>query len=477
MNNSIRNKLFFIFVIFLFVFVFMSLLISRYFLDDLMMYGSKSSMSNVFYKYRKQINEDEYNLDLYKDISNSYGLGVLVIEGKQVKYCNSRLFCHMNMYMIPDEVQTALPNIQIGESEVFVLRNIHSLSNQLVLIGRTNQDHFLILDQPVGSYEKIKDVLQVFVIVSGLAILIIGSIIVYFVSRRFTKPIIEISDRAEEIANLNFKQKLNIGSRDEIGDLAVNMNKISNKLDVTLTDLHDTNEKLKVELMKEKERERIRLKFFSTASHELKTPITIIQGYADGLKNNVAKSKEDVDYYTNVIIEETKKMNNLVHDLLNLSLYESGNFNIRKESFDLVDVVSKSATKYHQSIKTKDVKLSLNLPQKSIVIADKVRIEQAIMNFLSNAVKHVGEQGLLSITLQDDSKHTKVTVFNTGELINPNEMNTIWNLFYESGNESEFVGTGLGLAIVKSIIELHKGEYGVANKNDGVMFWFSIPKE
>jgi signal transduction histidine kinase len=270
-----------------------------------------------------------------------------------------------------------------------------------------------------------------------------------------------------------------VKSDDEIGRLGTSINHISNKLNTVLTELTLANSKLREDIEKEKELEKMRRKFVSNVSHELKTPISMIAGYIEGLKYNIAKTKEDKEYYYDVIIDETDKMNNLINDLLTLSSYESGNFSINKENIDISHLLKNIIDKYKRNIEENNLNLVIDIPEGLNINADSLRVEQIITNFMNNALKYGEEGGDIKITLEDLEDKIKLSFYNSGDKIDEKELENIWTSFYKADSDKKHInsGTGLGLAIVRAIVELHGGDYGAINKKDGVEFFVALPKQ
>lgn len=218
----------------------------------------------------------------------------------------------------------------------------------------------------------------------------------------------------------------------------------------------------------------MRRDFVAATSHELKTPISLIQGYLEAFKDDIF-SKEDKNYYIDILLDETNKMNNLVNDMLDLSHLESGKYNLQIEEFNLSQLTKRVINKFNSSLNEKNIQVELDLND-IVVKADFNRLEQVISNFLTNAIRHTS--GKIKINLFDEIDYVKMEVINSGEKIPQDEIENIWDKFYKvdkSGNK-KFGGTGLGLSIVKNIVQLHGGNVGVNNLEDGVCFYFTIPK-
>ena len=314
-----------------------------------------------------------------------------------------------------------------------------------------------------------------FIIILASIFLALSLIWIIFFSKSFTKPIVEMNAITKDMAALNFGRMLVPRSKDEIGQLAVSINNLSTKLDATLTDLREKNAKLQDEIDAERRLDSMRRGFVSNVSHELKTPISIIQGYAEGLKLGISENKEKREEYCDVILEESVRMNHLVLDLLELSRYESGQIKIEPETFDLAAMCRSLCQKLERRFDEKGVRLEIELPERMEVRADPVRMEQVLSNYLNNALSHVSENGQIRVIGRTENGLAKISVYNTGKPIPADDMPQIWQSFYrgDPSHKREEGRFGLGLSIVRAIMELHGRECGVFNTAEGVCFWFT----
>ncbi|PLX31879.1 MAG: two-component sensor histidine kinase, partial [Clostridiales bacterium] len=249
--------------------------------------------------------------------------------------------------------------------------------------------------------------------------------------------------------------------------------------DGALNGLRDANAKLTEDIERERRLEKMRRRFVSSVSHELKNPISMIQAYADGLRHNIAKDPEAMAEYAEIISDESDKMASLIKDLLDLSAYESGTFTINKAWFDFASLVKESSERQKKLFDEKGVGLETRLPEKAMIYGDALRMEQILSNFLANALRHSDEGGKVKVSLENSREGSRLRVYNTGSPIEENEIENIWTSFYKIRNSGldPAAGTGLGLAIVRAIVDLHGGSYGVGNTEKGVAFWVEIPNE
>lgn len=328
--------------------------------------------------------------------------------------------------------------------------------------------------QPVNeAVQVIKEFYLYFYIGAIITILLLS--LIY--SNMIAKPLIKITKTASKMANLDFEEKCIVKSEDEIGDLATSLNLLSENLSGALTSLKDANTQLEKDIEKEKKLTEMRKDFVAAVSHELKTPITLIEGYTQALNDDVLEGEEK-QYFIDVIMDESKKMNNLVSDMLDLSQLESGNFKLTKEEFSLHELIKPATKKFSSLLNEKDIKLSLNLIQNVRVNADWNRIEQVLTNYITNAIRHTNNGGFITVAMINQEECICVEVENSGNKIDVAETSKIWDNFYkiDKSRTRKLGGTGLGLSIVKNIILLHGGSYGVENTESGVKFYFALTK-
>ena len=220
----------------------------------------------------------------------------------------------------------------------------------------------------------------------------------------------------------------------------------------------------------------MRKEFLSSVSHELKTPIALIQGYAEGLQEGINDDQESRDFYCEVIIDEASKMNNIVKKLLSLNQLEFGNDVVTMERFDIVALLSNCIQS--SAILTKQNGITVQMQESGPVYvwAEEFKVEEVFMNYFTNAINHCQGEKIIEVKLEQDEGKVKVSVFNTGAPIPEDSIDHIWEKFYkvDKARTREYGGSGVGLSIVKAIMEALHQEYGVENRDDGVLFWFEL---
>ncbi|SHH61648.1 HAMP domain-containing protein [Caloranaerobacter azorensis DSM 13643] len=347
----------------------------------------------------------------------------------------------------------------------------------LSVVTPLSSDKILIIQSSVASIEEGIDIIKDYYIYIAIISLIIGIILTFILTKIITEPILRLNKVARKMANLDFSHKYNVVSTDEIGQLGESLNYLSEKLSFTIDELNKANKKLREDIEKERRLDKMRKEFISNVSHELKTPIALIKGYAEGLKDNVIDDIESKNFYCEVIMDEAEKMSKLVKDLLDLSQLESGHYSLNKEKFNICNLVDKVLNKYSPIFKEKNINVSIKKDDdKMYVNGDRVRLEQVLVNLINNALNHIGAERVLEVAIRRLSNNAIISIYNSGNFIPEDEIDRIWESFYkvDKSRARKYGGTGLGLSIVKNILKLHNSNYGVRNVKNGVEFWFEL---
>lgn len=338
----------------------------------------------------------------------------------------------------------------------------------------------LLIWVPMAEIAESISVSNRFTTIIALITLVITGIWSLLISKNFTRPITHMNKIAKKMLVLDFSETLPVNNEDEISQLAQTINELSLKLDQTISELHTKNQQLEADIDKERQLDNLRKDFISSVSHELKTPIFLIQGYAEGLKTNVANDTQKRQFYSDVIIEEADKMDFIVKDLLDLTQMESGSYSLSKCTFEIVGFTNDIIRKMTPLLHDKQVSLTLDAPTPFEISADPDRTEQVIMNYLTNALDHVDEAHQIHLQIEKTSSNKiRLSVYNSGSQIPDTSLDKIWNSFYkvDSARTRAYGGSGLGLSIVKNIQEAHHNAYGVHNVETGVVFWFEMDAE
>ncbi|KUO63787.1 MAG: histidine kinase [Gracilibacter sp. BRH_c7a] len=498
MKFSIRSRLILAVSGLIIFFVFMSWFLNSSFLVDYYYLNKENNLRN----YHKQINElfegnpSEILLNLER-IERTEGLTIMIQDQSFNTLYSSYMRKEFN-FVIPiiPRISESLPHNPGSPESLIIEKSSRVLKNEVVveksndrrlnsdflnLVGLLDNKYYIFLSTPVMAIQESAQIANKFFLVTGLFTLLIGMIFVFIFARRFTKPILDLKEIAQDMSKLDFSKKYPVLRHDEIGELGISLNSLSEQLEKAILELRQANEKLMEDIERERKIDNMRKEFISSVSHELKTPIALIQGYAEGLKVNVNEAEEDKDFYCEVIMDEAGKMNRLVKQLLDLSQIDSGYTRLERTDFDLTILIEHVLKKNALVIRENKITVETEMESGLMVNADIDRIEQVLVNFLVNAFNHVDYRNLIKVKVQkieDKERGTKarVTIFNSGPHIPTESLDKIWTSFYkvDQARTRAYGGTGLGLAIVKSIQDLHQNSYGVNNTDGGVEFWFEI---
>ena len=256
------------------------------------------------------------------------------------------------------------------------------------------------------------------------------------------------------------------------------MNRLSETLENTISELKSANNELQQDIEKKIQIDEMRKEFLSNVSHELKTPLALIQGYAEGLKECINDDEESREFYCEVIMDEADKMNQMVKKLLTLNQLEFGNDAIVMERFNITELIQ--GVIHAQQIMIGQNQIRVEFSEEPLYVwADEFKVEEVVTNYLSNAIHYAMNEKIIRITYERKEKCVRVKVFNTGNNIPEDELERIWVKFYkvDKARTREYGGSGIGLSIVKAIMESFNQKCGVVNHENGVEFWFELDTE
>ncbi len=349
----------------------------------------------------------------------------------------------------------------------------------LEIWGTLDNGYSIILRTPIQGIKDNVNISTTLIKYVGGAILIVGIISAFVVSTYITRPIKQLSDIAERMSEMDFDARYEGSDKGEIGLLGKSMNNMSEKLEHNIAELKKANLELKKDIDKKEKLEIMRTDFLSNVSHELKTPIALIQGYAEGLKEGITDDPESMGFYCDVIMDEANKMNTMVKRLLTLNQIEFGNDEPDMERFNINELIASVVD--DNAIRAGQKNMSIvfnNRNEQNFVWADEYKTEEVLTNYISNALNHCdGKQAIeVRTSKSEDGATLTVTVYNSGRNIAEEDLERIWEKFYKTdkARTREYGGNGIGLSIVKAIMESMGQEYGVRNVSDGVEFWFTL---
>ncbi len=370
-------------------------------------------------------------------------------------------------------------NNTYGLKNLEIKKRIATNADYFVYRSSSSRAELIYVYYSVAHVKNVVDTADRIYSVFSISVIAVLGIIFFIIVSRFIKPVVEINDVTKDMARLNFKRKCNDYGEDEIGELGKNINVLSDTLSTTLDDLKDKNKQLEKDIELRLALDNARKSFISNVSHELKTPIAIISGYAEGLSEGISNDPETIKEYCGIIQEESSKMNSLVLELLELSKLESKAAPFEPERYCIgADVASLLD---HLKIQTEQAGITVinNVPSDLMCFAQRDKIEIVLKNYLTNAISHCAGKKIILVDYKDTGISYRISVANTGDNIAKEDLSEIWDSFYRADkahgrSENRF---GLGLSIVKSIMENHGCSYSVINTVGGVRFTFEVAKD
>ncbi len=488
--SSVKVKLFTTLSITILMIIIFLILVNSFALENFYLYSKQRTLKavyetiNNYYKNSEQENDIETELE---KISVRNNFDILIKDNNGINiYTTNR-----NFSSVMESINDMINKFNVSSSKDIETNDKFSIKKQsdlksgityVMLTGRLENGYFLYIRIPVNSIQDSVRISNNFLwLMAGFTILI-ASIMVSIVSRKFTDPILELNNIAKKMSNLDFSQKYEVtDAKDEINNLGKSINIMSDKLEKTIRQLRNTNIELEKDIEEKSKLDEMRTSFISDVSHELKTPIALIQGYSEGLLENINADEESRKFYAEVIIDETNKMDRLVKQLLELMKLEYGKREFSNHEFNIVELEKEVIRKSKVMLEEKGIKVEFDEKQEINVIADDFYIEQVITNYLTNAIKNAKEingEKIIKISNDINKENNKVCVkvFNTGENIKEEDLIRIWNRFYKAdeSRNREDGGSGIGLAFVKAIMNNYQNKYGVNNVENGVEFYFEL---
>ncbi len=434
------------------------------------------------YWIRRENNEEEGSLSkALRQLSEESNTAIVMVNaalGKAILFSPQMDYLErqMQQYLLGQDTRVE----DVEQTENYAIQKRYDPMNKTYYLEcwgffSDNATAFL-MSMPVAGIQDSVRLANQFLIYVGIVVLLVGSIIMMLLTRRMTSPILLLTKISERLSKLDFEVRYTGKAQDEIGILGNSMNILSEKLEETIGELKAANNELQRDIRQKEKVDEMRKEFIANISHELKTPIALIQGYAEGLTEGMAEEKESRDYYCDVIMDEANKMNKMVQQLLTLTALEFGSDELTMERFDLVELIQSILNSSKILIDQKRASIYFNEKGPVYVWADEFKIEEVFTNYLNNALNHLSGQHRIEIRIAKRENDVRVSVFNTGQPIPEEDLPKLWTKFYkvDKARTREYGGSGIGLSIVKAIMDSHQKEYGVENREDGVEFWFTL---
>lgn len=348
----------------------------------------------------------------------------------------------------------------VKSGDITEYQYINNLGIEIFAFGVQMDSYFLVYEVSIQSLDKAVDTMFEFSMYLLIIALVFSVLIALLLARSITSPIKKLNNLALDMRKKDIDSRIVATGNDELNQLNQSINGLYEEL---LSNIY----KLESELKKERNSELLKKKFLARATHELKTPISVIQGYSELVYDGMYKDMDERDHYIKSIYDETRTINHIIHDILDYTKMETGNFTMNFSSIELSDYLDLIFNRFKDIVEKNnlDFEYSINFHKFSMDI-DEIRMEQVVKNLLSNAMEH--SDGRIWVKADKIGDKMRLEVFNSGDKIAEEDLPYIFDSFYKKKGKKK--GTGLGLAIVKEIILLHKGDYRVENKEDGVSF-------
>ena len=484
MKYSIKRQFALIFMGVMAGMILLCILVNNLFLEQYYIRSKTNVIYDAYSTISQAANSDAYGTaeftEQLNDVCSIYNITICIMDAdSQMKYesvnggreLETQLFTYFFGFYNSQEVKV------LSEGEGYVIQRISSGKDEyLEMYGRLSSGISFIMRTPVESIRESAKIANRFFAYVGVLGALMGGLIVWFVSRKITRPILELNRISEQMVHLDFEAKYQGRARNEIDLLGENINKLSSSLEKSISELKTANNELQKDIEKKERIDEMRKEFLANVSHELKTPIALIQGYAEGLSEGINDDPESREFYCEVIIDEAAKMNNMVKKLLTLNQLEFGNDIVSMERFDITALLKN----YIQSaaILTKQNEITVEMKDYPAIYvwADEYKTEEVFMNYFSNAVNHCDGEKRIIVSLEEGEASVRISVFNTGEQIPEESIAHLWEKFYkvDKARTREYGGSGVGLSIVKAIMESMNQRFGVENHDNGVTFWFEL---
>ncbi len=334
----------------------------------------------------------------------------------------------------------------------------------------STEEYILLLTGNTNKESQVVEALQKSLPVLGIIIFLVSAIAAFFYSWYMTAPIKKVSRLSKQMADMEFGGLCSTTRTDEIGVLSDSLNTLSQKLGAALSDLQKANQKLQADIDMERQLERSRVEFFSAASHELKTPITIIKGQLQGMLYQVGRYKDRGTYLAESLAV-TDTLEKMVQELLTISRLDTPGYVCKKSEFDLSGLINERLSAHEDLFMQRGLAVEKSISPEIPVSGDKQLLQKVLDNLLGNAAAHSTAGNRIFVKLWQNDEKARLTIENTGVHIPEGDIPKLFEAFYrvEQSRNRQTGGTGLGLYIVKTILDLHGAEIKIKNTSQGVM--------
>ena len=483
MKHSIKRQMMTVFVGLILFMIVVFMIVNGSFLEKYYISNKKSEFIKVYTMVQEGVENGTISSETpEKDLgrlTEKNNISIAVIDSEyNVVYTNVRekqmMVVQLFGYLYDKNHQEVLEKTDSYD----ICKSVDPQNNTeyLTMWGNFDNGDIFIMRSPLESIRSAVTIFNRFIGVVGGCVILVSVLLAWYFSKRITEPIKELATLSQKMADLDFDAKYTSGGSNEIGVLGENFNRMSERLEQTISNLKEANYKLQKDIEQKEKRENMRSEFLGNVSHELKTPIALIQGYAEGLKEGVNDDPESREFYCEVIMDEAGKMNRMVKNLLALNQLEFGEDDVQFERFDITSLISGVLQSLDILIEQKEAQVIFRHKNPIYVWADEFKVEQVVRNYVNNALNHVDGEKVIEIKITQENDMAKITVFNTGTPIPEEDLPHIWEKFYkvDKARTREYGGNCIGLSIVKAIMDSFGKGYGAINHTNGVEFWFEL---
>jgi len=338
------------------------------------------------------------------------------------------------------------------------------------LVARVGGGDFLIVTQPLEQLRASSAVASRFFLLVGLGALAAGAAAVLLLSGLATRPILDITGVAAAIARQEFATRWRGRRSDELGLLGGSINTIAERLSGVIAELAAANERLRDEM-------RVQKRFLASVSHDFRTPLGLIRGYAESLAEGMARTKRERAAQAGIIIREVDRLDAMVNDITFVVRMDARALPLERRRTAVTTLLREAAGRFGTDAHRRGVAVRVEAPAKLAAWADAKRIMRVLDNLLSNALRHAPKDGAVMLRARVVGDDVRFEIENTGEPIPAIHLGRLFEPFYrvDDARSKDGGGSGLGLAIVQGIVAAHGGSCGVENVDGGVRFWFTLP--
>lgn len=356
-----------------------------------------------------------------------------------------------------------IAELQKGNAVKVVTEESNFFNTPVITVAKpvmsdTTVTGYVFVHKKIGELEASLMAMYRQIVLAACISAALGIILTYLFSKSMLRPLSVVNTGAKQLAKGHFDIRLDVSSKDEIGQLADTFNSVASEL---------------------RKYEATRESLVANVSHELRSPLTSMQGLLQGVIDGTIP-REEAEHYLGVVLDETKRLGLLISDMLDLAKIESGQFPMQIEKVELSELLRRTLITFESKIEAKRLEVSVDLPdEKQYVYADENRLKQVLHNVIENAIKFVNEGGELKVSTSATEASIFVNINNSGEPIPREDLPYLFDRFYkiDKSHSRAKEGTGIGLSIVKNILKEHGQKIWVtSNAQDGTTFTFTLKK-